>query len=93
MPTRCSTSPSCCCAPPPTNLGWRRWSSPRSGPVAATSPNLATPWCFGELRELLADAGIDLLDWFVVADGFATSLAELSEATWLWRTPPDDRPG
>jgi hypothetical protein len=48
---------------------------------------------FGELRELLADAGIDLLDWFVVAAGYATSLAELTGAPWLWRMPPDDRPG
>lgn len=56
-------------------------------------PDPGDTWCFGELRELLADAGIDLLDWFVVADGYATSLAELSGATWLWRTPPVDRPG
>jgi hypothetical protein len=56
-------------------------------------PDPGDTWCFGELRELLTDAGIDLLDWFVVADGSATSLAELSGATWLWQTPPDDGPG
>ena len=62
-------------------------------PTRSHVPEPGDTWCFGELRELLADAGIELLDWFVVAGGFATSLAELSEATWLWRTPPDDRPG
>ena len=56
-------------------------------------PDPGDTWCFGELRELLADAGVDLLDWFVVADGYATSLAEFNGAPWLWRTPPDDRPG
>jgi hypothetical protein len=56
-------------------------------------PEPGDTWCFGELRDLLADAGIDLLDWFVVGGGFATSLAEISGAPWLWRTPPDDRPG
>jgi hypothetical protein len=55
-------------------------------------PEPGEPSAFFELRELFADAGIDVLDWFLVAGGRATSLAELSEAAWLWRMPPDARP-
>ncbi len=40
--------------------------------------------CFFELRDLFDDAGIDLVDWFLVADDYATSMAELTEARSGW---------
>ena len=41
----------------------------RLRPGRSHVPEPGDTCCFGELRELLADAGIDLLDWFLVADG------------------------
>ena len=93
MPTQCSTSPSCCLRAAADEPRLAALVIGTFRPGRSHVPEPGDTCCFAELRELLADAGIDLLDWFVVADGLATSLAELSEATWLWRTPPDDRPG
>jgi hypothetical protein len=42
---------------------------------------------FAELRDLFDDAGIELLDWFLVAGGYATSLAELTGTTARWKGP------
>ena len=37
-----------------------------------------------ELRARFEAAGVELLDWFVIARGFAASLAELTDSKWLW---------
>jgi hypothetical protein len=39
---------------------------------------------FGVMRQDLADAGIDLLDWFVLDGEVIVSVAELSGACWRW---------
>ncbi len=37
-----------------------------------------------ELRARFEAAGVELLDWFVIARGFAASLAELTDSKWMW---------
>lgn len=37
-----------------------------------------------ELRARFEAAGVELLDWFLIAGGFAASLAELTDSKWLW---------
>jgi hypothetical protein len=45
---------------------------------------------FYRLRHDLADAGVDLLDWFVLDDGLAASVCELTDGCWRWmgEAPP-----
>ena len=38
-----------------------------------------------QMREISEDFGVELLDWFVVADGFAQSMSELTDSRCLWR--------
>jgi hypothetical protein len=38
-----------------------------------------------DLRAIFDDVGVQLLDWFVIAGGYASSLAELTDARPLWR--------
>lgn len=40
--------------------------------------------CFAVLRDLCGEVGLELIDWFVVANGFSTSLAELTGAASWW---------
>jgi hypothetical protein len=40
---------------------------------------------FAELRDVFDDAGLELVDWFVVAGGYAASLAELTGAPPRWK--------
>lgn len=40
---------------------------------------------FLDLRAIFDDVGVQLLDWFVIAGGYASSLAELTDARPLWR--------
>jgi hypothetical protein len=53
---------------------------PRGGAVPTHDDELS----FLGLRGELEGAGVDLLDWFLVADGMAASLAELTDARSLW---------
>jgi hypothetical protein len=39
---------------------------------------------FGAMRQDLAEAGIDLLDWFVLDGAVIASVAELTGAGWRW---------
>jgi hypothetical protein len=39
---------------------------------------------FYRLRHDLADVGVDLLDWFLLDDGLAASVAELTDGCWRW---------
>jgi hypothetical protein len=39
---------------------------------------------FLDLRAVFDDVGVELLDWFVIAGGYASSLAELTDARSLW---------
>jgi hypothetical protein len=42
---------------------------------------------FATMRHDLAEAGVELVDWFLVDEDRAGSVAELSGACWLWRGP------
>ena len=55
----------------------------RAGPALTPAPGEET--CFLALRDLCDDAGLELLDWFVVVDGRATSLADLASAPSRWQ--------
>ena len=57
----------------------------RAGPALAPLPGEEA--CFLSLRDLCDDVGVELVDWFVVVDGRATSLAELAAAPSCWRCP------
>ena len=57
----------------------------RAGPTLTPSPGEEA--CFLSLRDLCEDVGVELVDWFVVIDGRATSLAELATAPPRWRSP------
>jgi hypothetical protein len=50
-------------------------------------PSAADERCFAELRHRLGDVGVELIDWFLLAEGHASSLAELSGACWRWHAP------
>jgi hypothetical protein len=39
---------------------------------------------FSMLRHNLADAGVELLDWFLLDDGLAASVSELTDGWWPW---------
>lgn len=41
-----------------------------------------------DLRVRFEEAGVELLDWFVLCDGMASSLCELTDSRWRWL---DDR--
>jgi len=43
---------------------------------------------FAELLDVFDDVGILLVDWFVIAGGYATSLAEHTGTPWRWLEPP-----
>ena len=42
-----------------------------------------------DLRARFEEAGVELLDWFVVAGGLAASLCEITDSRWRWL---DDAP-
>lgn len=53
------------------------------------------PWpgeaeCFATLRDLCDEVGVELVDWFLVGGGLATSLAELTGAASRWRPAGGD---
>lgn len=48
-------------------------------------PEAADHLRFLDLRAIFDDVGVELLDWFVIAGGYASSLAELTDARPLWR--------
>ncbi len=56
-------------------------------PGRTTRPTHDDELTFLGLRGRFEEAGVDLLDWFLVANGLATSLAELTDARPLWRSP------
>ncbi len=37
-----------------------------------------------DLRVRLEEAGVELLDWFVLSGGLASSLCELTDSRWRW---------
>jgi DNA repair protein RadC len=39
---------------------------------------------FFRLRHDLAEVGVELLDWFLLDDGLAASVAELTDGCWRW---------
>lgn len=58
------------------------------GTVRPGRPHLPEPsdhLRFFDLRAMFDDVGVELIDWFVIAGGFASSLAELTDARSLWR--------
>lgn len=48
------------------------------------SPTNDDHWRWFELRDLFDDAGIDLLDWFVLGEEAPVSMAELTDSRSLW---------
>ena len=72
------------------------WGRPLADVVLATllvlvlrrlgrDPALAWRERESALRAIFDDVGVQLLDWFVIAGGYASSLAELTDARPLWR--------
>lgn len=61
--------------------------SVRTGQVPADRPGDEVRWC--ELGAVAEDAGIDLLDWFVVCRTIAFSVAEHSDVPAGWPTTRD----
>jgi hypothetical protein len=75
----------CELAPPPATGAFL--VSVRTGEVPADRPGDERPWC--ELGGIAEDAGIDLLDWFVVCGTIAFSVAEHAEVPAGWPTTRD----
>jgi len=44
--------------------------------------------CWFGLRERFDEAGVELLDWFILAGGVATSVAETTDSRWQWQREP-----
>jgi DNA repair protein RadC len=59
-----------------------------SAPARTHHPQPEEVRTFAELLDVFDDAGIELIDWFVIAGGFATSLAEHTGVPWRWLEPP-----
>lgn len=57
---------------------------PDSGVAPTTDEHVS----FLDAREHLAVIGVDLIDWFLLADGLATSLAEATDAASKWPIAP-----
>ena len=56
-------------------------ASVRPGRLA---PGAGDHWRWFDLRDRFDDAGIDLLDWLVVGDLVAVSMAQLTDSRSLW---------
>jgi DNA repair protein RadC len=54
-------------------------------PVGPSPEDEAT---YFDLRQSLAEVDVDLLDWFLLADGLAVSVAETVDACWRWTAEP-----
>lgn len=55
-----------------------------SRPSRGHLPTAADEMRWFELRERFGELGIDLLDWFILSDGRAGSMAELTDCRSLW---------
>jgi hypothetical protein len=58
-----------------------------SRPGGGIVPSGDDEHAFAAMRHDLAEASVELLDWFLVDDNGAGSVAELSGACWLWHEP------
>jgi DNA repair protein RadC len=58
-------------------------------PDGGIQPTAEDHAAFFELRATLGAAGVAVLDWFLLGDGAAASVAELVGGCWLWT---DDEP-
>ena len=56
-------------------------------PGTPSVPGAAELVTFHDLREQFDELGIDLVDWFLLADRRAASLAELTDSQPRWRPP------
>ncbi len=75
------------CAMAPDEVVGAFLVSVRTGEAPADRPDDERRWC--ALGELAADAGIDLLDWFVVSGTVAFSIAEHAVVPAGWPTTLD----
>jgi hypothetical protein len=55
-------------------------------PDSSAEPEPDDERTFFGMQADLADRGVDLVDWFVLARGLAASLAERFDACWRWRS-------
>jgi DNA repair protein RadC len=58
-----------------------------SRPGRGIEPSDDDEHAFAAMRHDLAEASVELLDWFLVDEARAGSVAELSGACWLWQDP------
>lgn len=58
------------------------------GPHGNHAPTSHERQLFPTLRAVFADAGVDLVDWFVTAGRHASSVCELTDGDWHWRRAP-----
>jgi DNA repair protein RadC len=56
-----------------------------SRPGRGIAPSGDDERTFAAMRHDLAEADVELLDWFLVDEDLVASVAELSGACWLWR--------
>jgi hypothetical protein len=56
-------------------------------PGAGIVPSADDEDAFATMRDELAEADIELLDWFLVDADLVGSVAELTGACWLWQGP------
>jgi hypothetical protein len=55
-------------------------------PDGGIEPEADDERTFFSLQGALAERGVDLVDWFVLAGGLASSLAERFDACWRWHS-------